>query len=163
MFCAVEEFLLFSKNVSFSIFHNFRKMLINNANNDQNIDRACPKMSDSLSGQNHNAKLLGATDNVKYTTESYINSGADTCVLNNSYDHMYASNTGNGDVNPNCQSADSEVKFLKDWLILHLDLIQQQNDEILNKEKTILILQQENEMVRHFYTNHTGCSLKISA
>lgn len=141
-------------------------MLINNANNDQNIDRARPKMSDSLSGQNHNAKLLGASENVNYFTETNINSGAETGDLNNSYDHMYASNTGNGDVNaanPNCQSADSEVKFLKDWLILHLDLIQQQNDEILNKEKTILILQQENEMVRRFHTIGTMFSLKISA
>lgn len=138
-----------------AVFLNLRTMLINKANNDQNIDRVCPKMSDGLSGQNHhhNAKLLCDSQNISYFTEADLNNAEDAIVLNNSYDHMYATNSGNGDVNelgPNCQSqsAESEVKFLKDWLILHLDLIQQQNDEILNKEKTILILQQENEMVR---------------
>lgn len=107
-------------------------------------------MSDGLSGQNHNAKLLCATENINYFTETCINDVVETDGLNNSYDHMYSTNSGNGDINTvslSCQSAESEVKFLKDWLILHLDLIQQQNDEILNKEKTILILQQENEMV----------------
>lgn len=47
-----------------------------------------------------------------------------------------------------CQSAESEVSFLKEWLLLHLDLIQQQNEEITSKERTILILQQENEMLK---------------
>lgn len=126
-------------------------MLINNANDDQNIDRACPKMSDGLSGQNRGTDLLSAPENANCFPEPNSTDGKDD--LNNPYDHMYASDTGNGDtnaVNPSCQSAESEVKFLKDWLILHLDLIQQQNDEILNKERTILILQQENEMVRCF-------------
>lgn len=131
-------------------FLDFGKMLINNANNDQNIDRARPKMSDSLSGQNHNAKLLSGSEKVNYFNETNINSAVGADDLNRSYDHMYATNAGNnGDLNViNYQSAESEVKFLKDWLLLHLDLIQQQNDEILNKEKTILFLQQENEMVR---------------
>lgn len=109
-------------------------------------------MSDSLSGQNHNAKLLCATETISFFTETNLNNACSTDGLGNTFNHMYAANTGNGDVlntvnNSNCQSAESEVKFLKDWLVLHLDLIQQQNDEILNKEKTILILQQENEMV----------------
>lgn len=129
-------------------------MLINNANNDQNINRVCTKMSDGLSGQNHNANLLCAsTENINYFAGT--NNVGDACAadgLNDSYDHMYATDTAdNGDVvnnsDSNCQSAESEVKFLKDWLILHLDLIQQQNDDILSKERTILILQQENEMV----------------
>lgn len=132
-------------------------MLINNANNDQNIDRVCPKMSDGLSGQNHsNAKLLCANENLNYFAETCVNNVCETEVINNAYDHMYATNTSNGDINTaiddtNCQTAESEVRFLKDWLILHLDLIQQQNDEILNKEKTILILQQENEMVGYCF------------
>ncbi|EFA03911.2 hypothetical protein TcasGA2_TC014045 [Tribolium castaneum] len=105
---------------------------------------------------------------------SYLAQSVDKSDLNFAYDHMYASNTENGEINTtqdaNCQSAESEVKFWKDWLILHLDLIQQQSDEILNKERTILILQQENEMLKEriscmergapfhpnkFYNNHS--------
>lgn len=129
-------------------------MLINNANNDQNIDRVCPKMSDDLPGQNHNAKLLCAAEDINYFTDTcVVNNILEADSLNNSYDHVYSTNSDLNTVinNSNCQSAESEVKFLKDWLVLHLDLIQQQNDEILNKEKTILILQQENEMVSVCY------------
>ncbi|XP_018320516.1 male-specific lethal 1 homolog isoform X2 [Agrilus planipennis] len=71
--------------------------------------------------------------------------------LNSSYDHGYASNSGTVLPNlssSNCQNAESEVKFLREWLLLHLDLIQQQNDEILSKEKTISMLKQENEMLK---------------
>lgn len=107
-------------------------------------------MSESLSGRNNNAKLLNSPENVNYFTNS-INNSESKDSLNFSYEHMYASNTENGELDPtnagNCQTAESEVKFLKEWLLLHLDLIQQQNDEILNKEKAILYLQQENEMV----------------
>lgn len=108
-------------------------------------------MSESLSGHNHhnNAKLSNPSENLFY---AQLSQNSDNNLINRVYDHMYASETivNSKEVNatnPNCQSAESEVKFLKDWLILHLDLIQQQNDEILSKEKTILILQQENEMV----------------
>lgn len=48
-----------------------------------------------------------------------------------------------------CQTEESEVKSLKEWLILHNDLIQQQNDEILEKERQIYLLRRENEMVSH--------------
>lgn len=128
-------------------------MPIRNLNNDQNIlDRIYTKMSESLSGQNNNAKLLNSPENVDYFS-SRINNSESKDTLNFSYEHMYASNTENGELDAttagNCQTAESEVKFLKEWLLLHLDLIQQQNDEILNKEKAILYLQQENEMVCH--------------
>lgn len=45
-------------------------------------------------------------------------------------------------------SAESEVNFIKDFLLIHLDLIQQQNDEIVNKDNTIFLLQQENQQLR---------------
>lgn len=112
-------------------------------------------MSESLSGQNNNPKLLNSPESINYFTDITLNNSEKKDSLNFSYEHMYASNTENGELIPtnvsNCQTAESEVKFLKEWLLLHLDLIQQQNDEILNKEKAILYLQQENEMVCHVY------------
>lgn len=73
------------------------------------------------------------------------------------YDHIYASKNDNSNIEThkhklNCQTAESEVRFLKQWLLLHLDLIQHQNEEILSKERSILILQQENEMVGTYGT-----------
>lgn len=125
-------------------------MKLNNLNNGQNINRMRTKMSESLSSQNNSGKLLNLPENFDYFNQINTNNCGNKSDLNLSYDHIYASNTENGALdaaNSSCQTAESEVKFLKEWLILHLDLIQQQNDEILNKEKTILILQQENEMV----------------
>lgn len=92
------------------------------------------------------SKLVDSTN----CLEKKKSNSVDNKNENLSCDHMYTCNTENLEINltdPNCQSAESEVKFWKEWLILHLDLIQQQSDEILNKERTILILQQENEMV----------------
>lgn len=109
-------------------------------------------MSDNFSGQNNNTKLSNSTENVDYFNST--NDGENIDDLSLPYDHMYASS--NSEVNgvnssdSNCQSTESEVKFLKEWLVIHLDLIQQQNDEILSKEKAIYILQQENEMVSLF-------------
>ncbi|XP_044267496.1 male-specific lethal 1 homolog [Tribolium madens] len=139
-------------------------------NNDQNIKRLCAKMSENFPDE-CKSKLSKLPDSTSYLAQS-----VDKNDLNFAYDHMYASNTENGEINTtitedaNCQSAESEVKFWKEWLILHLDLIQQQSDEILNKERTILILQQENEMLKEriscmergapfhpnkFYNNHS--------
>lgn len=117
-------------------------------------------MSDNFSTQNNNTKLTNTTDdvdidnNIEILTELSNNDNLNE--LNLSCDHMYATNNENGvlDVNEeddeevNCQNAESEVNFFKDWLLYHLDLIQQQNEEILSKERTILFLKQENEKVR---------------
>lgn len=124
-------------------------MPIKEQNNDQNIERVFTKMSEDSSTQNNKAKLTDCIENANYLNN--IDSEDNKDDSNLSYDHMYATNNVNVDINPEeltCQNAESEVKFLKEWLLMHLDLIQQQNDEILNKEKTILILKQENEMVR---------------
>ena len=132
-------------------------MPINNLNNDQNINRVYTKMSEDFSHLNSNAKLSNLVQTVNYYKNS--NHTQSTDVLNPSCDRHYSTSTEDGEINPdgtNCQSAESEVRFLKEWLMLHLDLIQQQNDEILDKEKTILILQQENEMVQYFATLHVN-------
>ncbi|GJQ70615.1 hypothetical protein Trydic_g23007 [Trypoxylus dichotomus] len=88
-------------------------------------------MSDNFSGQNNNTKLSNSTENVDYFNT--INDSENIDDLSLPYDHMYASS--NSDVNG-------------EWLVIHLDLIQQQNDEILSKERAIYILQQENEMLK---------------
>ncbi|XP_068903286.1 male-specific lethal 1 homolog [Tenebrio molitor] len=118
------------------------------SDNAQNIKRFRAKMSDHFPDES-NTKLsnLDAVNHLEKKNDRSDNKNE----LNLPYDHMYASNTENGEIDTtdtNCQSAESEVKFWKEWLILHLDLIQQQSDEIVNKERTILILQQENEMLK---------------
>lgn len=49
-------------------------------------------------------------------------------------------------------AAESQNKRLKDLLIYHLDLIQQQNELITKKEKSCLVLKQENDNVSVFQT-----------
>lgn len=129
--------------------------------NDQNIKRVYPKMSDHFL-----SSPLNNLSNNNPSTTSQLSNSVEAVVnffeknqltadkindIRQGRDHMYATNTENGEIvrsEADFNSAEeSEVKFWKDWLMLHLDLIQQQNDEIVNKERTILILQQENEMV----------------
>lgn len=112
-------------------------------------------MSEDFSN-NHSAKYSDIVNTANFY-QHINNISENNEELGHPYDHIYASNNDNSILNsdiethkqkPNCQTADSEVRFLKQWLLLHLDLIQQQNEEILSKEKTILILQQENEMLK---------------
>lgn len=80
------------------------------------------------------------------------------------FDHMYASMTDDGaervlatatatlGVSPlrgNEQRHNdlTEVKHLKELLLLHLDLIQQQSEQIVTKDKLLAALRQENETV----------------
>lgn len=124
-------------------------MLVNTEYNDQNINRACTKMSENFTSQKGNAKLSNTNQDVAYFDN--LNSGDIVDNINLAYDHIYATNKAKNGVNNtenNCQNAESEVRFLKEWLLIHLDLIQQQNDDILSKEKTIFLLQQENEMLK---------------
>lgn len=86
------------------------------------------------------------------------------------YDHMYATDTEDGQPQAQRQqvaltcvnsasgpggsdtvtstTAVSEVHFLKEFLIIHLDLIEQQNEDILQKDNTIINLQQENALLK---------------
>lgn len=60
------------------------------------------------------------------------------------FDHMYASLTEGTTV----QNDTAEVKHLKELLLLHLDLIQQQSEQLVTKDKQISALRQENETLR---------------
>ncbi|XP_067005140.2 male-specific lethal 1 homolog [Anabrus simplex] len=60
------------------------------------------------------------------------------------FDHMYASLTDGATV----QKESAEIKHLKELLLLHLDLIQQQSEQIVTKDKQISALRQENETLR---------------
>lgn len=67
-------------------------------------------------------------------------------------DHVYC-NTASTDVG-NKESSEQislfkEVKQLQSILLLHLDLIQEQSDQILAKDKLIIKLKDENEMLKH--------------
>ena len=79
------------------------------------------------------------------------------------FDHMYASMTDSGAPavatatsalgvsplrgNEPRQNDLTEVKHLKELLLLHLDLIQQQSEQIVTKDKLLAALRQENETV----------------
>lgn len=81
------------------------------------------------------------------------------------FDHMYASMTDGGapatsslGVSPlrgnEARHHDlTEVKHLKELLLLHLDLIQQQSEQIVTKDKLLAALRQENEtvLIKVFY------------
>lgn len=120
-------------------------------NNDQNIDRRFPKMSEGFHDEN-NANLSKSIKTVALFEE--INSIEENLSDEeiNVIDHMYSSNADNEEQvvstpSLSCQTAESEVKLIKDWLILHTDLIQQQNDDIIDRDREIYILRKENEMV----------------
>ncbi|XP_044751482.1 uncharacterized protein LOC123311518 isoform X2 [Coccinella septempunctata] len=106
-------------------------------------------MSEGFSN-NHSAKYSDGNAANYYQHIDTISESTEK--LDHPYDHIYATNeNSNIEIHKqklNCQTAESEVRFLKQWLLLHLDLIQHQNEEILTKERTILILQQENEMLK---------------
>lgn len=57
------------------------------------------------------------------------------------FDHMYASMAEHD------SAAAAEVRQLKELLLLHLDLIQQQSEQLVNKDKQLNNLRQENDMV----------------
>lgn len=62
------------------------------------------------------------------------------------FDHMYASNMSESE---HCTDKNTEIVHLKELLLLHLDLIQQQSEQLVTKDKQISALKQENNMVRH--------------
>lgn len=83
------------------------------------------------------------------------------------FDHMYASMTDNGATAANTATSPlrgnearhtdlTEVKHLKELLLLHLDLIQQQSEQIVTKDKLLAALKQENETVRPTVVTFTG-------
>lgn len=108
-----------------------------------------------------NGELTTSVDNFLTTSSSSTTSGAggqsaassmvavgqflDTKLSFGSceYDHMYASVTETAA----SEHLSNEVRHLKELLLLHLDLIQQQSEQLVTKDKTISSLRQENETV----------------
>nr|CAD7264079.1 unnamed protein product [Timema shepardi] len=79
------------------------------------------------------------------TVDTFVPQDAKAGVVTYSceLDHMYASlNEGE-----NAQD-NTEVKHLKELLLLHLDLIQQQSEQLVTKDKQLSSLRQENETLR---------------
>lgn len=78
------------------------------------------------------------------------------------FDHMYI---GCSDSKASI-GKDIEVQHLKDLLLLHLDLIQQQAEQLVAKDKQIKTLRDENENVsvvtRRIFRLFTACQLAIS-
>lgn len=111
-------------------------------------------MSEDFHHESSSKLLSKCTHSIEYFNEINVETESSEEEIN-VVDHMYATNIENGDINDlsnesppiNCQTAESEVKLIKEWLILHTDLIQQQNDDILDKDREIYILRKENEMV----------------
>lgn len=104
------------------------------------MSEKCTDISQNITKLNYPGENLGFTTEIdgRENKEDF---------LNFPFDHMYACNSDNSDLNSERQAGESEVRHLKDLLLLHLDLIQQQSDEIVNKDKFIAQLRQENEMV----------------
>lgn len=126
-------------------------------NNDQNINRFLPKMSEDFHDEN-NANILKCIKTVELFDE------IDSIDENLSDEEISFDHSSNADeernVSPpslNCQTAESEVRLIKDWLILHSDLIQQQNDDILDRDREIYILRKENEMVSYKLETSLRC------
>lgn len=64
------------------------------------------------------------------------------CHTNES-NHIRATNTGN-----DMGTIRKEIKQIKAMLLLHLDLIQEQSDQLMSKDKLLASLRQENEMLK---------------
>lgn len=117
-------------------------------NNAQNISRVYTKMTEGFHDEK-NAKFCDCVNSFTYLNK--VNSSEEE-LSDEEIDvigHMYSPNDNNesDETVINCQTAESEVTFIKEWLILQTDLIQQQNDDIIDKDREIYILRKENEMV----------------
>lgn len=127
-------------------------MRLPSINNDQNIGRVVPKMNDNFQYES-DAKLIDSRDCLSYDnqTGAFTNSPFefDDFAENEKICGKYAENAEVNSSDANCQPIECEVKSLKEWLVLHNDLIQQQNEDILEKEHRIYVLQRENEMVNY--------------
>lgn len=106
-----------------------------------------------------------------HTTENDESKSAPANILTFpcDFDHMYASMTDSGTPATAATATSAlgvsplrgnearlndlaEVKHLKELLLLHLDLIQQQSEQIVTKDKLLAALRQENETVDIFIT-----------
>ena len=58
---------------------------------------------------------------------------------------------------------ETEIKRLKDLVCVHMDLIQQQQEMLTKKDKTIKSLKAENSAVSHFHITSTGLSVATAS
>uniref|UniRef100_A0A182RRG5 PEHE domain-containing protein n=1 Tax=Anopheles funestus TaxID=62324 RepID=A0A182RRG5_ANOFN len=77
------------------------------------------------------------------------NVASDSGVLTDDQQGDDPGDGNNGPVMDEALVARKEVKQLQSILLLHLDLIQEQGDQILNKDKMIIRLKDENEVLKH--------------
>lgn len=94
-----------------------------------------------------NVNMVAIMDSRSTKNQDFI-SNQDKCAKMYScdFDHMYASvNDISCTLN---QSKDKETKHLKELLLLHLDLIQQQSEQIVTKDKQIAALKQDYETLK---------------
>nr|CAI5858272.1 unnamed protein product [Callosobruchus analis] len=143
-------------------------------NNAHKIGQVNTKMNEEFQDENKrktSIKYLSEQelDETEEIESNNSNSGEESSDEANVIDHMYHSSdtniigveatlsqshtfkedlTSSPVTSGGCQTLESEVKFIKEWLILHTDLIQQQNDDILDKDREIYLLRKENEMLR---------------
>ncbi|XP_075212077.1 male-specific lethal 1 isoform X2 [Lycorma delicatula] len=61
------------------------------------------------------------------------------------FDHIYASSMNES---AKSKTVNSEISLLKELLLSHLDLIQQQSEQLVTKDKQISALQQENDTLK---------------
>lgn len=113
-----------------------------------------PTTTSDLLNLHHN---LNNVNNLDFINEINISN-------NITFDHNYSeltnnlTNTGITDDNPS--DTESEVTCLKNLLLPHLQLIQQQNEQIIIQEKHIRSLQFQNAMVSHLFIPNLPFSFK---
>ncbi|XP_066248600.1 LOW QUALITY PROTEIN: male-specific lethal 1 homolog [Euwallacea similis] len=121
-------------------------------NNDQNIKRVVPKMNEDCQyDDGNNSNLIDSSlsySNQPNNPNIYFSDCEKESFSGLISQEVGSSSDATDDNNRQQQIAESEVKLLKDWLILHNDLIQQQNDDIIEKDRQIYVLRKENEMLK---------------
>lgn len=120
------------------------------------VNRYKTKMTEQCTDLMHNSeKLTFSSENLDIANEIDCVDEKES-LLNFPFDHMYACNSDNSELTNNCTTTgESEVKHLKELLLVHLDLIQQQSEQLINKDKQIRSLKRENEMVIYIINNHS--------
>lgn len=78
----------------------------------------------------------------KFNNSKENNTGVKPYLLG--FDHLYASNKSDTE---NSTDTNTEIVHLKGLLLLHLDLIQQQSEQLVTKDKQINSLKHENNLV----------------
>ncbi|XP_060517330.1 uncharacterized protein LOC132696492 [Cylas formicarius] len=115
-------------------------------NNEPNINRMNLKMSEDF----YHATDVKLSESINYFEPTiqpldYSNDDRKFCIP------MYATCSESIEVTSSdlkTQTSECEIQALKEWLLLHSDLIQQQNDDILDKERQIFFLKRQNEILR---------------